>query len=132
MDTKEHEGKLILKEEVYTLVSCALEVLREIGHGFHEKPYENALVIEFRSRQIPFDQQKNHSILYKGQTVGTYIPDLIAYNSVIIDTKVIDRITDLERGQMLNYLKSRPAGLASSSISNAANWNGSALSYDFS
>ena len=44
-------------------------------------------------------------VLYKGQKVGLYIPDLIAFNAIVVDTKVIDRITDHERGLMLNYLK---------------------------
>ncbi len=82
-----------------------MEVLNELGHGFIEKPYENALVVEFGCRQIPFRQQSRYDILYKGVNVGTYIPDLIAFESVVVDTKVIDRITDHEIGQMLNYLK---------------------------
>src|SRR5438045_4194295 len=104
MDTN-HPGKLLLKDEVFQIVGSAMEVLNEVGHGFHEKPYENALTVEFRIRGIPFVQQPAYEIGYKGQTVGTFIPDLVAYMSVIVDTKVIDRITDLERGKMLNYLR---------------------------
>jgi GxxExxY protein len=98
-------NKLLLKEEVFQIVSCAIEVLNGIGHGFHEKPYENSLVVEFGKRQIPFQQQPSFAILYKEIKVGEFFPDLIAYNSVVVDTKVIDQITDYERGQMLNYLK---------------------------
>jgi len=82
-----------------------MEVLNELGHGFVEKPYENSLVVEFGRRNIPFRQQSRYDILYKGVPVGTYIPDLIAFEKVVVDTKVIDRITDHEIGQMLNYLK---------------------------
>ena len=112
MDTNLHEfekenlrGDVILAEEVYALVGCAFEVLNDIGHGLHEKPYENALVVEFGLRGIPFIQQPRFDIKYKGHLVGEYVPDLIAFDSVVIDTKVIDRITDHERGKMLNYLK---------------------------
>jgi GxxExxY protein len=63
------------------------------------------LVIEFNLRKIPFQQQKSFELLYKTFRVGEFIPDLIAFNAVIVDTKTIDRITDLERGQMLNYLR---------------------------
>jgi GxxExxY protein len=97
--------KVLLKEEVYNIVSCALEICDEVGHGFHEKPYENALVIEFALRDIPYAQQKRYPITYKGHEIGSYIPDLIAYDSVIVDTKVIEKITNHERGQILNYLK---------------------------
>jgi GxxExxY protein len=106
MDTKGHEeGQILHKELVYSVVGCALAVLNELGHGLHEKPYENALVVEFRIKGIPFDQQRRFEVLYKGTQVAEFIPDLIAGGAVVVDTKVIERITDLERGQMLNYLR---------------------------
>src|SRR6266545_1372157 len=97
--------ELLLKDEVYRIVGAAMEVLNGLGHGLHEKPYENALVVEFGLRGIPFVQQPRYPILYKSINVGEYVPDLIAFNAVVVDTKVIDTITDHERGQMLNYLK---------------------------
>ena len=103
MNTNEH--KLILGEEVRQIVGCAFEVLNTLGHGLLEKPYENALCVEFNLRNIPFTQQPRFNVLYKGIKVGDYIPDLIAYNSIVVDTKTIERITDIERGQILNYLK---------------------------
>ncbi|SRR6266704_3338879 len=96
---------LLFKDEVYRIVGCAIEVLNGIGHGFHEKPYENALVVEFRLKSIPFIQQRRYPILYKGLSVGEDVPDLITFDAVIVDTKVIENITDHERGQMLNYLR---------------------------
>lgn len=97
--------QILFKQEVYNIVNCALEVLGEVGHGLHEKPYENALVVEFGLRGIPFQQQEHFPVLYKTVQVAEYIPDLIAYGQVVVDTKVIDRITDHELGQMLNYLR---------------------------
>jgi len=82
-----------------------MEVHNELGAGLHEKPYENALVVEFKLRGIAHDQQRRFQVNYKGVNVGEYIPDLIVAGSVIVDTKVMERITDVERGQMLNYLK---------------------------
>jgi len=106
MDTNVHEDeKLLFREEVFQTVGCAIEVLNTLGHGLVEKPYENALVVEFRLRQIPFRQQPAFDVLYKSQRVGTFVPDLIAFDSIIVDTKVIDRITDHERGLTLNYLR---------------------------
>ena len=99
------DEKLIHKEEVYQLVGCAMEVLNAIGHGLHEKPYENALVVEFGLKELSCEQQKRFSVTYKSVMVGEYIPDLIVGRAVIVDSKVIDRITLLERGQMLNYLR---------------------------
>lgn len=98
-------NKLLLKEEVFQIVGAAMEVLNGLGHGLHEKPYENALVVEFGLRKISFEQQRRFDVLYKGAKVGEFIPDLIAFGSVVVDAKVIDSITDHERGQMLNYLR---------------------------
>ncbi|MCO5053110.1 MAG: GxxExxY protein [Verrucomicrobiae bacterium] len=97
--------KLLLKEETHQILGCAFAVLNEIGHGFHEKVYENALVVEFKVRGIPYEQQKRFPIIYKGVLVAEFVPDLIAFRSVIVDTKVIEKITDHERGRMNNYLK---------------------------
>jgi len=96
---------LILKEEVYKVVGCAIEVLNGLGHGLHEKPYENALVVEFGLAGIPFVQQPRYPIVYKGVEVGEYVPDLIAFGAVVVDAKVIEAITDHERGKMINYLR---------------------------
>ena len=109
MDTNREEpgddDKLLFRAEVFQIVGCAIEVLNTLEHGLIEKPYENALVVEFGLRKISFLQQPAFDVLYKGQKVGLFIPDLIAFNVIVVDTKVIDRITDHERGLMLNYLR---------------------------
>ena len=100
-----NSGKLLAKQEVFQIVGCAIEVLNALGHGLVEKPYENALVVEFGLRNVPVRQQAVFDVLYKEHKVGLFIPDLIAFDAVVVDTKVIDRITDHERGLMLNYLR---------------------------
>ena len=82
-----------------------MEVLNDLGHGLHEKLYENALVVEFGFTSIPFLQQPHYEVLYKGVKVGEYVPDLIAFGAIVVDAKVVEAITDHERGQMLNDLK---------------------------
>ena len=103
MNTNEHE--LILKEEVFDVVGCAMEVLNELGHGLLEKPYENALVVELGLKNIPVQQQSRYKLMYKGVQVGEYVPDLITHEKLVVDTKVVERIKDHELGQMMNYLK---------------------------
>ncbi len=107
MDTNRHESEdnLLHRDLVFRIVGCAFDVIKEMGHGLHEKPYENALVLAFQDSSIAVRQQASFPILFKARQVGEYIPDLIADDAVIIDAKVIDRITDHERGQMLNYLR---------------------------
>jgi GxxExxY protein len=116
MDTNKHESMrtdIIFKEDVYQIISCAFEVINEMGHGLHEKPYELALVVEFGLRNIPCLQQPQYEIGYKGHSVGKFIPDLIVFEKIVIDTKTINHITDHERGQMINYLRitKHPVGL---------------------
>ena len=97
--------KLLLKAETEQIIGASFNVLNELGHGLIEKVYENSLVVEFKMRQIAFDQQRRFEVLYKGHYVGEFVPDLIAFGSIIVDTKVIPSIGDYERGQMLNYLR---------------------------
>jgi GxxExxY protein len=96
---------VLLREEAFRIVGAAFEVLNTLGHGLHEKPYENALVVEFSLAKISFEQQRRFPVIYKTVRVSEYVPDLIAFGTVIVDPKVIDRITDHERSQMLNYLR---------------------------
>ena len=88
---------------------------------------ENCLCVEFRLRNISYNQQERHQVLYKGELVGEYIPDLVVQQKLIVDTKTIDRITDHERGQMLNYLRitTLPVGIILNFKHRA--WSGSVL-----
>ena len=103
MDTDTHG--LLLENETRQIIGCAMEVLNSLGHGLLEKPHENALVVEFGLRGIEYEQQARFNVVYKRVKVGEYIPDLIVFDRVIVDVKVIDEITKHEIGQIINYLK---------------------------
>ena len=112
MDTDERpdlrrggESKLLLKAETEKSIGFAFEVLNEVGHGLNEKIYENSLTVLFKLNNIVFDQQRRFPVHFRGVEVGEFVPDLIAFGSVIVDPKVIDHITDFERGKMLNCLR---------------------------
>ena len=96
---------LTLAKEVHAIVGCAMEVLNVLGHGLLEKPYENALVVEFGLQHILYKQQPKYDVMYKDVRVGEYIPDQICFDQVVVDAKVVEKIGDHEIGQMLNYLK---------------------------
>jgi GxxExxY protein len=98
-------SKLLLQDETRRILGCAFDVLNEIGHGLHEKIYENALTVAFKLCDILFEQQRHFPVLFRGQKVGEFVPDLAVFGSVIVDPKVIERITDHERGKMINYLQ---------------------------
>jgi len=105
MDTDAHRLEGPHSELTFAIIGAAMEVLNAIGHGPHEKPYENALVVELGLRKLALAQQDRFAVQYKGVIVGEFIPDLIVGQAVVVDTKVIEAITDWERGQMLNYLR---------------------------
>ena len=99
------DSPFLLQNETHQIIGSAMEVLNEIGHGFHEKIYENALVVEFGLRRIPVIQQPDFPVIYKSVIVGSYVPDLVCFDQVVVDAKTIEEITDHEIGKMLNYLK---------------------------
>lgn len=103
MNADGRDGMHVIETE--KIIGCAFAVLNSLGHGFHEKPYEEALVVDFLYHGIPLAQQARFPIHYRNTKVGEYIPDLVVFGKVIVDAKTIDRITDHEVGWMLNYLR---------------------------
>lgn len=106
--------ELILKDEVYAIVGAAMEVSNELGAGFLEAVYQEALGIELRSRALPFVAQPAIRIAYKGHILTKeYIPDFICYEQLIVEIKAIKALTNLEQAQLLNYLKAagKPVGI---------------------
>ena len=103
MDTDTH--RFLYKEETHKIIGCAFEVLNSLGHGLLEKPYENALVVEFEHQGLPYKQQPRFPVIYKSVQIGEYIPDLVLFDKIIVDTKVIKSIGNNEKAQIINYLK---------------------------
>ena len=85
-------GEPISREGSQKIVGAAMEVLNEVDDGFYEKPYKNSLVFEFRPRSVPCLQQKKFSIFFKAEKIREYDPDLIVFDKIIIDTKVIEKL----------------------------------------
>ncbi len=93
-------------ERTYNIIGAALEVHKELGCGFLEAVYQEALEREFKSRKIPFKSQPIVSISYKGQLLDkTYQPDFICYEAVIVEIKAISLLSGVEEAQLINYLK---------------------------
>jgi GxxExxY protein len=99
--------ELILREEVYAVVGAAIEVHRELGAGFLEAIYQEAMERELVDRNIAFTSQQELVIHYKGQPLGKkYVCDLVCFDTVLVELKAMDRLTGREEAQVLNYLKS--------------------------
>ncbi len=112
MDANERE--LILKDEVYQIVGAAMEVSNQMGCGFLEAVYQEALGIELDERRIPHVPQKRIVISYKGRALNKeYIADFLCHDQIVVEIKAIKAITGIEESQILNYLKATnlPLGL---------------------
>ena len=99
-------AELILKQEVYQIIGAAMDVYYQLGRGFLEPVYQEALEIELRRRGIPFDPEHELIIYYKGQPLEKrYVPDVVCFGQIVAELKVCDRLTGKEESQILNYLK---------------------------
>lgn len=97
---------LLFKDEVFEIVGAAMDVYNYLENGFLEAVYQEALMIEFKARGVPFIAQPPQEICYKAQTLRqTYIPDFITYNQIIVELKAIKVLGPNEEAQWLNYLK---------------------------
>ena len=103
MNANKHKFKN--NDLVYQVVGCAMEVINELGHGLREKTYEKALIVEFKTNNILFSQQKIYRVYYKNVHIDDYIPDLLVNNGLIVEIKVVENICDENIGQVINYLK---------------------------
>ena len=89
----------------YQINGAVFEVNRELGCGFLEKVYENALLVELQKRKIEAENQVPIKVKYKGQIVGDYCADIIVENKVLLELKVVESLQNVHVAQLLNYLK---------------------------
>ena len=90
----------------YGVIGAAMEVHRELGCGFVEAVYQEALELELEARGVPFRRQVELPVHYKGRLLNkTYFADLIAYDAVIVELKALARLSGTEEAQIINYLK---------------------------
>ena len=96
----------LYKEESYKILGAAFAVHRELGCGFLERVYQDALEYEFRERGIPYEREKKIQIMYKGKPLGEpYRADFVCYGKIIIELKAVKTLEDTHYAQVLNYLK---------------------------
>ncbi len=87
------------------VIGCAFKVANDLGNGFLEKVYENALTHEMRKLGLVVEQQRALEVRYDGVLVGNYVADIVVANSLLIELKTAKALDDIHTAQCLNYLK---------------------------
>jgi GxxExxY protein len=90
----------------YAIIGAAMEVHTQLGCGFLEAVYQEAMEIELAARGIPFSRQVDLIICYKGQPLKcAYRADLVGFENVIVELKAISNLSGIDEAQVINYLK---------------------------
>ncbi len=98
--------QLVYKQEAYKIIGACMNVHKELGCGFLEAIYSEALEFEFKEQNIPFKREVPLRIEYKGQVLHkSYIADYICYDKIIIELKAVNYLESVHEAQVLNYLK---------------------------
>jgi GxxExxY protein len=116
---------LFLKEETYKIIGIAMEVHRQLGGGFAEIVYKDALVHEFEMQGVPYQREREYAVHYKGIVLPhKFYADFVLYDKIIVEVKAKKGIIDEHYTQVINYLavSKLPLGLL-------LNFHGQSLEY---
>ena len=97
-----NEKEILYKELSYKIIGLAMEIHSKLGYGFLEKVYENALMLLFRREVIQAKQQAPIKVYFEGEIVGEYFADILVEDKIILELKVLEKITDVHIAQVLN------------------------------
>ena len=103
----------LYKRETYKIIGAAMAVHRELGCGFTEKVYQEALEMEFQEQEIPYQREKPIYANYHGHQLKTeFVPDFICFDNIIVELKAVKDLEDYHRAQAINYAKVAKADIA--------------------
>ena len=99
-------NNLIYKEEAYEIIGKCMEVHRELGHGFLEIVYKDALELLFRQNNIPYEREKEYNIVFKNVILPhNFYADFVVYDKIILELKSTAGLVDEHIARTINYLK---------------------------
>ncbi len=106
-------SEIVYKDESYKIIGACFEVYKQKGFGFTEPIYQECLAIEFEIQGIPFIEQPEIQMEYKGRKLKQFFkPDYICYDKIIVEIKALSVLIDQNKSQILNYLNSTKFELA--------------------
>ncbi|MBQ6767626.1 MAG: GxxExxY protein [Prevotella sp.] len=95
---------MLYQELSSKILKAYFEVLKNLGTGFLESVYENALCIEFDELNIPYVRQKHLCLVYKGRNIGDFIADIVVDDKIILELKAVSKLVPAHSAQLINYL----------------------------
>ena len=106
-------SRYLYQNETYAIRGCLRTVAFELGSGFLEKVYQEALELEFQEAGIPYEREVKLKVFYKGKPLQQdYIADFVCYDKIIVELKAVTRLDTVHEAQVFNYLKATGMDLA--------------------
>ncbi len=97
---------LLFEEETKRIINACFEVHKELGNGFLEAVYQEALAMEFDKQNIPYEKEKQLPVIYKGKQLSKeYYADFVCFDKIILELKAVSILTVAHKAQVINYLK---------------------------
>ena len=99
------EKELPHSELTGLILGCCFEVMNELGPGFQEKVYKNALLIAMRQKELSVEVERAYEVIFRGKIIGRYYADLVVNQTVIVELKCCENLISEHQAQLFNYLK---------------------------
>ena len=105
MHDEKKESELPQSELTRTVLGCCFDVMKELGPGFLERIYKNALLITMKERGLQVETEKPFEVVFRNKVIGRYSADLVVEKTVIIELKCCESLVREHQAQLFNYLK---------------------------
>jgi GxxExxY protein len=105
IDVAEKATRFPHKETTDRILKAFYAVYNGLGHGFLEKVYENALIVELKGLGLKAEQQRPITVTYRGQVVGEFFADVVVNDAVVLEPKTVERLVEEHAAQLINYLR---------------------------
>jgi len=111
--TIKEEKELPYSELTGSILGCCFEVMKELGPGFLERVYKNALLMAMRQKGLQVEVERSYNVIFRGKIIGRYVADLVVNDTVIVELKSCENLIGEHQAQLFNYLKvsGLPVGL---------------------